>query len=144
MTFDLTKIDKPLRDLPDEVAAALFIAARHGAKVEWRRFASNPWKEVCNAPAWSPNYTYRVAPEPPRPISVPWEVLDDSIICIARIDSGIVWGFTGTAQTFGWTWIAPHGEQFRLDGVIKGLDPGTVDWKDSLIFRPGHEPEGGE
>ena len=61
----ITTINKPLGELDNETAAALFNAWRKGAEIESKHPEMGSWSGG-GEPAWHPNIVYRVKPEPLR------------------------------------------------------------------------------
>ena len=80
----------------------------------------------------------RVKPAPTKP-DVDWSVLIDEIIHIARDEDDRVWGYIVKPYFFedDGVWRAEE-KCYCLDG-LKSISPGTCDWRDSLIVRPGYE-----
>jgi len=124
-TFDLTKLEKPLGMYPEEVREAL---SRHGGPYEW--FDGHGWsrtKHTCSV------CTYRLAPVPLTKPDPPWHVLADWVQWVARDSYGSCSGFEmePNASNVWWTSLG----KYRLLDALK-IDPGTCDWKDSLVQRP--------
>ena len=133
MTHDLSNPEQlPLKDLPDEVAAGMFNAWRNGAEVDYLIYGD--WAEN-QAPMWVLRCIYRVRPEPPRPMIIPWAVIDPQWTQAARDEDGSVYLYKGEA-------VIPNDRNFwngdgyiYITGLLRGMDPGTVDWRDSLQHR---------
>jgi len=130
--MDLTKIDKPLGELDDETAAALFLAWRRGEVIE--SSYAGAWDQ--SQPRWAPHLAYRVRPEPLRDISLPWAALDDRINYIARDEDGTIWGYEKEMCRRSKDWSSHVGHRACISGAVK-LDPGNKPWDQSLIRRPG-------
>lgn len=76
-----------------------------------------------------------------RPMSIDWSVLKDEYICAAMDKNGESWAYTtGPKIYLGGYFCCAEGKLCFLNG-LKSYDPGTVDWKDSLIWRPGYSPD---
>lgn len=71
-----------------------------------------------------------------RPMSIDWSVLKDEYICAATDIDGDAFSYHEKPELCrsGWDTGKPY---FKLNG-LKSYDPGTVDWQDSLIWRPGY------
>ena len=132
--MDLTKIDKPLKDLDDETAGALFNAWLKGAEIQKRYSSASDdlWDVVC--PEWTKMGVYRVKPEPPRPIKVCWEALNKDIKFIARDQNEEVYGFYCKPSPNGGYWTEKH--YFKISEKLFNIDPGNMPWDESLIERP--------
>ncbi len=76
---------------------------------------------------------------PKRPMSIDWIALKDEYICAATDIDGDAFAYHEEPELCrsGWGTGGPY---FRLNG-LKSYDPGQVNWRDSLIWRPGHEPK---
>ena len=66
-----------------------------------------------------------------RPMSIDWSVLKDEFICAKKCASGTAKAFTGDPL------VSCAWKSIDIDG-LKSYDPGTVDWTESLIWRPGY------
>jgi hypothetical protein len=126
---DLTKLEKPLGMYPEEVREAL---KEHGGPYEC--FYGNDW---ARAYVLGMGYAYRLAPVPLTKPDPPWHMLADWVQWVARDSYGVCSGFELKPDATNVWWIALG--QCRLLDVLK-FDPGTCDWKDSLVMRPGVEP----
>jgi len=68
---DLTKIDQPFGSLDIETKLALHRAQYEGKVIECISSSHNKWG-ITITPAWWPQFTYRLQPEPLRDINMPW------------------------------------------------------------------------
>jgi hypothetical protein len=132
---DLTKITCPPGMLDDDTFNRL---RAYDGPLQW--WVGNQWLRT--SVRRSPDYlrqsgiVLRAEPAPLRPLIVPWHVLDDWIQWVARNENGEVWGYKSEpCASYLVGWQRGH-RAIRLDDLIKGIDPGTVDWRDSLIRRP--------
>ena len=131
--YDLTQLDRPLGEYPDEVIGALVRAWKSGAALQYRIGDGDNWG-VPNYPSFSMLYSYRLAPEPLRPMSPPWEVLPEWVQSVAR---------EGDGRVFGWANRGPNifDGRWRGTGRVIGLtefrfDRGNMPWDQSLVLRP--------
>lgn len=130
---DLTKITTPFGLLDAETQEAL---RAHQASGGWvQLYWNGTWRKVKH-PALTWHCTYRAAPEPLRPMTIPWDVLQPQWKWAARNRCGVLSLFTDRPVSDVITWYAREGWSNAIDGVLAGFDPGTVDWKDSLQERP--------
>jgi len=135
---DLTKITTPFALLDDKTKGAL---KAHGGPYEFWYEYDGSWPTIYN-PSWFRTYIYRVAPGTKDTIN--WDHVADQFICMARDADGLAYAYTskpkiGCTDVVGcWRW----GGDYAGVHVVASYKPGTCDWKDSLVFRPGHEPKG--
>jgi len=131
--MDLTKIDKPFGLLDAETQRALRDWP-HG----WELYAGRPdWAHVMG-PQWDNSNTYRARPAPvlTKP-SIDWSHVADGWNWLAVDGDGGVWLYDGRPDFAFGKWLA--------SGAIVSAEafaycrPGTCDWRDSLICRPGFE-----
>lgn len=128
--FDLTKIQRPLCFIGEEKRKALKAHSVAGGSIEvlsrggvWR---SCPW------PAWTPSLVYRAAPLT-KP-TAPWEVLPDWATRIATDENGEIHCYEGAPDLSLHAWVT-HDKFFEIT-PLKGVTPGTCDWRDSLVEIP--------
>lgn len=135
---DLTKIAVRLCDLPEDVAAALFLHWLRGGEVQCLDFNA-AWYDI--KPSWLANFAYRAKPEPVTYPSVNWDHLTDEVIGIARDSNGETYGHRVKPKrnTVSRTWVG-GGEYVDLS-VFTSYTPGNCDWKDSWVPRPKKEGE---
>ncbi len=114
-----------------------------GGSVEAYTFVADTlnWWPI-DFPAWHGATAYRaVRPAPkPKPMTVPWDAIKPEYICAARDKFGAVFCYAGEPDRKSIVWEG-NVAMARIDHLV-GYDPGEVDWKDSLIWRPGFEPKG--
>ena len=126
----LTKITTPFGLLDAETQAAL---KAHGGP--WERYAIGGWVR-CAEPEWFDPNCYRVRPEPLRPLTVRWEHMPTWAKWAARDEDGAIWVFEEFPKLWSDVWGRGDGDRNRIDQFPGLSDPGTVDWRDSLIQRP--------
>lgn len=130
---DLTKLDRPLGEYPDAVIGALVRAAWGNPDRVDVRITDGEWE--CNSGSrLYPDRIYRLAPEPLRPMSPPWEVLPEWVQSVAR---------EGDGRVFGWANRGPNifdGRWYGTGPVIGvtefRFDRGNMPWDQSLVLRP--------
>ena len=143
---DLTKITTPYGLLDDGTKEAL---EAHGGPYEvWGAYSG--WTE--KAPKWYKEDVYRVAP--PAKDTINWDHVADQFICMARDRDGGVYFYGISPRPAQTIWQAQPSEQGTTRrtpvsflgqlgaSAFRSYKRGTCDWKDSLVFRPGHEPKG--
>ena len=135
--MNLTKIKTPFGLLSEKKKAALKAHCKDGGKIE-AFLNSGTWGKS-TSPHWYSSVTYRAKPEPAltKP-TVPWEVVADKWICAARDENGKIYLYDDRPTLFKSAWYS-LGQNVNCS-MLKA-DPGTCDWKDSLVYRPGCEPE---
>lgn len=130
---DLTKITTPFALLDGETRKAL---KAHGGPYEYWSFNRAKWASASTC--WDIGIIYRVAHEKD---TISWDHVADEFICMARDANGICCLYTETPQMYHNRWDVEATRFFHANGIAS-YKPGTCDWKDSLVFRPGHEPKG--
>lgn len=121
-------------ELSREEQIAIFTAWLDGKEVEIRDTEDlNKWHKI-TVPAWLTSNMPRIAKTKP---SVNWDHLKPEYIAIARDASGSAYGYVGhpVKQIRSWTY---PGKCIHVH-MLSSFDPGTCDWEDSLIMRPGSE-----
>jgi len=144
---DLTKITTPLALLDGKTRKAL---KAHGGPYEaWSQNWCKKWYFINGTPSnWNSNTVYRVAPNTKD--SINWDHVANEFICMARDDNGKVYAYTNKPNCGDKVWSEPGDidscagvdilASYRVD-ILASYKRGTCDWKDSLVFRPGHEPK---
>jgi hypothetical protein len=128
---DLTKITAPFGLLDDDTQDRLMA---HGGPFEF--FAGYDWRTV--EPTWIVDVTYRAAPKDLTKPDVPWDMLADWVNYVARDMDGEIYGYEEKPEIPSrkhW-WAETHAGKSVEFGRILKIDPGTCDWKDSLVTRP--------
>lgn len=130
---DLTKLDRPLGEYPDAVIGALVRAAWGNPDRVDVRITDGEWE--CNSGSrLYPDRIYRLAPEPLRPMSPPWEVLPEWVQSVAREGDGRVFGWANRGPNiFDGRWYGTG----RVIGLTEfRFDRGNMPWDQSLVLRP--------
>jgi hypothetical protein len=125
---------KPFGELSRAEKGELLRADHEGKRIEVRGCVDEDWFQA--NPDWARHLFYRIAPEPLIADSINWDHVDDEVNAIARQRNGAAVCFE----------VPPEREAIRWDGsvvcsatVFASYKRGTVDWKESLVIRPGHE-----
>ena len=131
--YDLTTLDRPLGEYPDEVIGALVRAWQSGAALQYRIGDGDNWG-VPNYPSFSMLYSYRLAPEPRRPMSPPWDVLPEWAAVVASNKNGDVCMYEAMPESDATIW-------FNIGGRCECItylrfDRGNMPWDHSLVLRP--------
>lgn len=124
---------KPFGQLTDAEKGALLLAHHEGKRIEMR-FDDGTWCHV--GPHWDPDYVYRIAPEPKTPDSIDWSHVSDEINAIARHQNGNAACFARQPVAGSLSW---GGAYVCSASLFTSYRRGTVDWRDSLVIRPGYE-----
>ena len=123
---DLTKITTPFGLLDEETQEAL-----RNCDGPWEVFWETQWRLI-QKPNWSSAFAYRQTPLPTTYPKIPWEHVDEKWQFWARDESGDGWLYADKPKCDCIMWDA---HVARESDVLK-LDPGTCDWRDSLVERP--------
>ncbi len=75
-------------------------------------------------------------PAPTKP-SVDWSQIAEPFNWIARDEDGLAYAMTERPEAFTSSWSG--GDYRRIDDLIQSYRPGSCNWRDSLICRPGEE-----
>lgn len=127
----LTKIEKPFGLLDAETRAALQ-AWPHGVELY---YSSGAWVERGLAMPWYPNNTYRAKPAPLTKPSIEWAHVAPRWRWLARDNSGVSWLYESEPNLGGGSyWNSIY--QSILATAFFSFNPGTCDWRDSLVQRP--------
>ena len=130
---DLTTLDRPLGEYPDAVIGALVRAAWGNPDRVDVRITDGEWE--CNSGSrLYPDRIYRLAPEPLRPMSPPWEVLPEWVQSVTREGDGRVFGWANRGPNiFDGRWCGTG----RVIGLTEfRFDRGNMPWDQSLVLRP--------
>lgn len=129
---------KKFRDMTDSEKLEIISAMIVGDPIECYLLSPAGYNWVLSYSCqsiWLDN-CYRI---PKRQMSIDWSVLKDEYICAARDPNGVAYAFVHKPEKEGY-WLSIDMDSAQIDH-LKSYDPGTVDWKDSLIWRPGYEPK---
>ena len=134
---DLPKINVPFGLLNDETQERLKTWP-HGHEFLCGYNAHLGWVDA--SPHWSSTDTYRAKPSPasltkPHIPDEVWCVLPDWVTCAVKERDGEIYGMSEDAfvlDQFEGCWCAS--KEMNLT-YLKGITPGTCDWRDSLVRR---------
>ena len=138
MTIDLSNFNRlALKDLPDDLAAAMFTAARHGTKVEV--FHHDRWVNVMLL-CWNSKSIYRIAPSGASaltPDKIKWKHLPAWVLWTARNVDARTHGFSNKPNKLQAVWRTSGIDySIHLSDWPKIVVRGTVPWDQSLQARP--------
>lgn len=132
---DLTKNTTPLDLLPQETRAAL--QALPDDALQQYSWVTGTW-ERAEYGVWHAQAIYRQNPDwTPEPLTkpdVPWDVLSDWVQWMARDADGDLVCFERKPDRYPSYWDEYSGRSEAISALK--IDPGTCDWRDSLIQRP--------
>lgn len=132
-------VHKPFGELSDAEKGKLLLAAHRGERIE--AYGCGEWYTA--RPAWGKSVPYRIAPEPKTPDTINWEHVAPEYNFMARDADGDVFAYRVAPEMCGRQWKYGKndriGEARRIDTLFASYRRGTVDWKDSLVIRPGYE-----
>ena len=134
---DLEALDVPFCELPRKTRKRL-VAACYVDKRIVEIYGSGHWQELSN-PRFFLNAVYRLAPTPRpelTPDSIDWSHVAQGFDYCARDNNGEAYLSQDLPTIASQLWCA--GIYVRAD-VFASYRPGTVDWRDSLITRPGRK-----
>ncbi|MDI9407832.1 MAG: hypothetical protein QM523_01135 [Candidatus Pacebacteria bacterium] len=104
----------------------------------WEIYTTAGWADT-REPRWVWYMTYRQKPPALTPDSIDWGAVHKDFICMARYETGSAWLFKDKPRLDRYIWLA---DQCASADSYASYRRGTVDWKDSLVWRPGYGPEG--
>ena len=131
---------KPFKDLTDAEKGALLLAHHEGKRIEHYVLRSSStmrgWEEKLGGEFYD-GVIYRIAPEPKTPDTINWEHVAPEYNFMARDRDGNVWLYGAKPQANGDIWcFGGAGDHAR---TLSSYRRGTVEWKDSIVIRPGYE-----
>ena len=99
---------------------------------------SGDWKEVTFWSRFDDKITVRKKPTPLTKPDIPWEFIKEEYKWAARSAEGLVFAYTQKPDMYSHCcWTSVGISDCRLiDTELWDFDPGTCDWKDSLVERP--------
>ena len=123
------KPPKTFAEMTQEERAALFEAWFQGNKIEY--YESGTWY-ITELPYWRPNSAYRIALRKP---SINWSHVAPKYKWLARDKQGKCWLLTQRPFEGKNDWLFCNFET-RMEDQFASFDPGTCDWRESLVRRP--------
>jgi hypothetical protein len=127
---------KELKDMTWEEAETIYRAFHENVPLEFSTGVEWFSREKPRA-FFDFGYRYRIKQTKP---SINWDHLKPWIIAIARDEDGQCTGFESMPKiSSSYSWIA-EGDYYDMK-TLASFDPGTCDWKDSLVIRTGHEQD---
>lgn len=120
-------------------AAEVMLAYADGAEIE---VCDNEGLRIWDAHAecgpgfnWS-DYKYRVKVTKP---SIDWSHVSDELVCLMESPSGYIFLSTHVPEASPSNWVLPDRARTFSPDSFASFKPGTCDWKESLVIRPGYE-----
>ena len=121
---------RPLGECSDEEIIAIVRAKLEG---RCQVYHFGMWVDANNTLIHM-DYAYRLAPEPERPMSPPWEVLPEWAKWAAQDKDGAVFVFDEIPKPDNTQW-ASTGSEFKRITFLR-FDKGNTPWDRSLVQRP--------
>lgn len=118
-------------------AAAVMLAAAEGKPIEVAgRSTPRQW-EPATSTSWNWAYCdYRVAVTKP---SINWDHVHPDVVAIAVNSNGYAQAFYSMPKIQNSWWETDTCEPAYSVNAFASFVPGTCDWRDSLVVRPGVE-----
>jgi hypothetical protein len=132
MSVDLTTITTPYGLLDDETRRRL---RAHGGPYE-AYIHNGVWVKKSYI-GWGIADTYRVKPVPLTKPSINWAHVAPQYRWLAQDEDGLAWLYADVAPFYDeWSnyWTSPEG--MARAKAFSSFQPGTCNWKDSLVERP--------
>lgn len=136
--MDLTKIDVPFGELDDETAAALILHWRRGGTIEGTDGRVKSSGMMACRPLWNPAWIYRAVSAKP---SIDWSHVRAEFNWLASDEEGARLYSRKPSFIELDVWESVNGGKVADANAFASYTPGTCDWRDSLICRPGAEGE---
>ena len=136
---DLTAIDCPFGELDADTIGRLVRAWMDGEAPAIQYQTHDGVWEAIFQPSWEEDLTYRLAPRPLTKPSVDWTSVGAMWNAMATEYSGTTWLHARKPQWSDGRWIGGRGGLIATN--YASFVPGTCDWRDSLVMRPGYEGE---
>lgn len=132
---DLTAITAPFGLLDDDTRQRLH-AWPHG----WEFVTARGEWAVCYNPQFFRDYAYRARPAPLEPDYVDWSHVAEPFNWHARDENGYRFFYKAKPELGDGIWLDDLADNDMCEAAaVAGFVRGTVDWRDSLISRPGVE-----
>jgi hypothetical protein len=135
----MTNHPKPFRDLSDAEKGALLLAHHEGKRIEVHTGSMCEGWFLIDRPSWTEDYAYRIAHEPLIPDSIDWGHVAPGCNYMARDKGGVCYLYEVPPRLRSEDWGSTNCDDVVFAGAFASYRRGTVDWKDSLVIRPGHE-----
>ena len=127
-------------EMTPEEQGALLLAHHNGEVIELCEVTIGMirWMDA-KCPYWSPWTAYRVKPKPPTKPSINWDHVSDKYNYLVENKSGgaLLSNARPTERHYGFWQVT--GGSVGTAKTFASYKPGTCDWKDSLVCRPGFE-----
>lgn len=141
---------KPFGELSRDEKLALMTAWVDGEFIEWRAAGWKTWK-FTTEPNWQLHHAYRIAPKPVVKPSLNWDHVAPEYVSLVVDEDGAGWLYTKPPRASGEGFIYQQGRGWGTAYAFTSFNPGSFvpnkngiveNWQDSLVYRPGFEPEG--
>jgi hypothetical protein len=129
---------KPFGELSRAEKGELLLAHHEGKRIEYMRIGYSPWT-IARDPSWNRDLCYRIAPEPLIPDSINWDHVHSNWRFLARNKAGFPYLYQDAPHRDETRWFDGNCDFGDSANTFSSYKRGTVDWKDSLVIRPGHE-----
>ena len=112
---------------------------------DWQAFDAS-YKRWSNGfrycPSFNPNHIYRLARPEPKPLVVPWDALEDAVVCVAVDDGGnLQAAIDDIEDCVGGYWRFPRSHMVTPYVNLLKFERGNLPWQETKTWRPGHEPK---
>lgn len=135
--------ETPFKDWPVEVQNEFFQATAVRGEDWFELWNCEEWVRLDGVPDFCLDAIYRLFPPEPIPDTVDWSVFTDDVTCMARDKDDETHASTGAMIKAGGFWSHQSGELIRINNIAS-YKRGNLPWDQSLVWRPGCEPEGEE
>ncbi len=130
---------KTFKELTRDEKLSLYIAGLDGIPIDI--FCSNYWRRI-EEPSFVNDCCYRISPTKP---SINWDHVHPDYVAMATNKGGFTHLISITnIVPIGYGWKTADNtvlENCTSAFPFASFKPGTCDWKDSLVVRPGYEEE---
>ena len=96
------------------------------------------WPKPSGAVLWDDVKALPAATATGTKPSLNWDHLRPDLVAIARDENGAGYGYPGVPVMDEAEWLATDGDAWCVY-ALASYTPGTCDWRDSLVMRPGHK-----
>jgi hypothetical protein len=98
----------------------------------WEFHCDGEWLDI-NSPSWDDAVVYRLAANKP---SIDWSHVSDRFNALATGSAGFTHLYSRRPEPNAHGWF---GGDIETVEPFASYVPGTCDWRDSLVMRPGYE-----
>ena len=140
----LEQNEAPWSELDKGLKEAFFLAvAMYGEPWLWQSdlggFVPSQQGQI---PTQSNETVYRLARPEPKPLVVPWDALEDAVVCVAVDDGGnLQAAIDDIEDCVGGYWRFPRSHMVTPYVNLLKFERGNLPWQETKTWRPGHEPK---